>query len=115
MLVTFEFIVNLLANLSLSSYFDRTRRTKMTSKGLMQKLIVIGDARTGKSCLMVCLVAKFDIQVRYTTSYFLQNSQSTIGYIYYNIASNNERADFKERILDIDSNKVKLQIWGNCI
>jgi small GTP-binding protein len=53
------------------------------------KVIVIGDSNVGKTCLTF----------RFCGGKFLEKSEATIG------------VDFREKQLDIEDEKVKLQIW----
>lgn len=53
------------------------------------KVIVIGDSNVGKTCLTF----------RFCGGKFLEKSEATIG------------VDFREKELDIDSERIKLQIW----
>lgn len=53
------------------------------------KILVIGESAVGKSCLLL----------RYTDNKFQETFMTTIG------------VDFKTKYLDIDGNRVKLQIW----
>ncbi|EAY14610.1 small GTP-binding protein, putative [Trichomonas vaginalis G3] len=53
------------------------------------KILVIGESAVGKSALLL----------RYIDNVFTQTFMTTIG------------VDFKNKVIDIDGNKVKLQIW----
>ncbi|XP_058886276.1 ras-related protein Rab-33B-like [Acipenser ruthenus] len=53
------------------------------------KIIVIGDSNVGKTCL----------SYRFCGGKFLQNPEATIG------------VDFRERTVEIDGEKIKIQIW----
>lgn len=53
------------------------------------KFLIIGNASTGKTCILR----------RYTERKFFQNTQHTIG------------AEFGSRIINVDGAHVKIQIW----
>jgi Ras-related protein Rab-33B len=57
------------------------------------KVIVIGDSNVGKTCLTF----------RFCGGKFLEKSEATIG------------VDFREKALDIEDEKIKLQIWDTGI
>ncbi|XP_069495196.1 ras-related protein Rab-33B-like [Ambystoma mexicanum] len=53
------------------------------------KIIVIGDSCVGKTCM----------SYRFCGGRFLENTEATIG------------VDFRERTLDIDGERIKIQLW----
>ncbi|TRY87605.1 hypothetical protein DNTS_005993 [Danionella cerebrum] len=53
------------------------------------KIIVVGDAGVGKSCL----------SHRFCTGKFLSKTEATIG------------VDFREKLIEIDGEKIKVQLW----
>lgn len=61
----------------------------MTEEVTLLKILVIGESAVGKSALLL----------RYTENTFTTSFMTTIG------------VDFKNKIIEIDGHKVKLQIW----
>ncbi|XP_017265550.1 ras-related protein Rab-33B [Kryptolebias marmoratus] len=59
------------------------------AKARIFKIIVIGDSNVGKTCLTY----------RFCGGTFLKNPEATIG------------VDFRERTVDLDGERIKLQIW----
>ncbi|XP_034042254.1 ras-related protein Rab-33B isoform X1 [Thalassophryne amazonica] len=60
-----------------------------TTQAKIFKIIVIGDSNVGKTCLTY----------RFCGGTFLKNPEATIG------------VDFRERTLELDGERIKLQIW----
>lgn len=56
---------------------------------LMVKILIIGDSGVGKTCLLM----------RFCENMFTNNHLTTIG------------IDFKMKTIEIDSKKIKMQIW----
>ncbi|XP_028991860.1 ras-related protein Rab-33B-like [Betta splendens] len=80
----FDTVFSLNDSLELSSHYDYER-----AQTRIFKIIVIGDSNVGKTCLTY----------RFCGGTFLKNPEATIG------------VDFREKTLELDGERIKLQIW----
>ncbi|KAM4558108.1 ras-related protein Rab-33B [Odontesthes bonariensis] len=80
----FDTVFSLNDSLELSSHHDHDG-----TQARIFKIIVIGDSNVGKTCLTY----------RFCGGTFLKNPEATIG------------VDFRERTVELDGERVKLQIW----
>ncbi|XP_026152310.1 ras-related protein Rab-33B [Mastacembelus armatus] len=80
----FDTVFSVNDSLELSSHHDYEH-----VQSRIFKIIVIGDSNVGKTCLTY----------RFCGSTFLKNPEATIG------------VDFRERTLELDGERIKLQIW----